>query len=267
MLKLSGYMDETGHSKDEWQKFNGMAGLIANADKWETFERRWKRALRRFKIPYFHMKEFAHSEGVFKDWKGDETKRRALYGRLLSIISSVDPVPLGAIISMEDFRALPLEHQRMFIDPYFLGFVLCVGIPFRMLVTAPLEVECALVFSKQGEFRKRAMGLYAQFVKIYPSAQRISTPAFRDMRKLMPLQAADIVAYELYKEAERKRYRPQAEPRHGFVELTRMALRTIDMMPFYILSKEALEWQVQDMKQIRKKFGEALFRSDAGGAT
>lgn len=38
-------MDETGHSKDELQKFNGMVGLITKAENWEYFEREWKRVV------------------------------------------------------------------------------------------------------------------------------------------------------------------------------------------------------------------------------
>lgn len=42
MTLLTGYMDETGHSKDERQRFVGVAGLVAQAEHWEVFERKWK---------------------------------------------------------------------------------------------------------------------------------------------------------------------------------------------------------------------------------
>src|SRR5439155_3255651 len=54
------------------------AGFIGTVDQWRRFEVLWDRLLERFSIPYFHMKEFAPSTGVFKSWKGDETRRRAL---------------------------------------------------------------------------------------------------------------------------------------------------------------------------------------------
>ena len=52
---LTAYFDETGHSHDEKQKFNGMAGLLCKAEEWEKFEERWDRLLKKFKIPYIHM--------------------------------------------------------------------------------------------------------------------------------------------------------------------------------------------------------------------
>lgn len=51
MLKLVGYMNETGHSKDERQRFVGMDGLVAPAENWEVFERKWKQTLVIFCVP------------------------------------------------------------------------------------------------------------------------------------------------------------------------------------------------------------------------
>lgn len=56
-------MDETGHSKDERQKFVGVAGLMAPAESWAVFERKWKQALNDFKIPYFHMRACLRAAG------------------------------------------------------------------------------------------------------------------------------------------------------------------------------------------------------------
>jgi hypothetical protein len=105
MLKLSAYFDETGHSKGDKHRFVGMAGLVAPADRWEPFESEWTRALAHFGIPYFHMREFAHSVGVFKDWKGKEDKRRELYGLLMRIIATKQGLPIGSIIPMEELHS------------------------------------------------------------------------------------------------------------------------------------------------------------------
>lgn len=46
VVMLTAYMDETGHSKDERQRFNGMAGLLAPTWAWEEFEPKWKQTLK-----------------------------------------------------------------------------------------------------------------------------------------------------------------------------------------------------------------------------
>ncbi|MDQ3755927.1 MAG: hypothetical protein M3371_14490 [Acidobacteriota bacterium] len=65
---LSAFFDETGHSRDEKQLFNGMAGVLAPADHWEAFEKKWKRTLQEFEIPFFHMKDFANFRKCFEGW-------------------------------------------------------------------------------------------------------------------------------------------------------------------------------------------------------
>jgi len=42
-----------GHSQNEKQRFNGMAGIVAPLEHWEVFDRKWKRTLKDFKISHF----------------------------------------------------------------------------------------------------------------------------------------------------------------------------------------------------------------------
>jgi hypothetical protein len=111
--EVRGYMDETGHSSDERQRFNGMAGLIAPASHWTEFERKWNKTLDDFKIPYFHMVEFENSERArnstrsknkFKNWS--QIKKDKLYSKLLRIIEGTYSFPVGSVMSMDDFRSL-----------------------------------------------------------------------------------------------------------------------------------------------------------------
>lgn len=228
MSMLSAYMDETGHSKDEQQRFVGIAGLIAPAASWEAFERKWKATLGSFKLPYFHMKEYAHSTQAFKGWEGNEVKRQKLFGKLMLHIETAHPLPFGAIISMEDFRSFTKEQQGYFRDPYFLCFQSLVAacssiLEFRKV---PDEEKVALIFSDQGEFRHRALQIYKNVETATYYVRRSTPPIFRDMREIVPLQAADIIAYEMHKEFERQLYKPSAKPRYGYERIVKMSSRT-----------------------------------------
>jgi hypothetical protein len=212
MLMLNTYLDETGHSKDELQKFVGMAGLIAPEAYWTYLEGEWKGILRFFNIPYFHMKEFAHSEGVFKGWKGDEPRRRDLYGVLLKTITLAEARPIGSIVPMDIFRKLTKEQQGFFTDPYYLCFQGCITYLEEYLKVVSREETIALIMSEQMEFKNFAQELFDFIRREFEFAQRIDSPVFRDMRRIVPLQAADIVAFELYMEYERRLYAPTKRP-------------------------------------------------------
>lgn len=86
------------------------------------------------------------------------------------------------------------------------------------------EVKAAIVFSDQVEFRHRALEYYENAYSKEVS-NRIKPPSFDDMRTLVPLQAADLVAYEFYKECERRRDRPNDDQRPGYKTLIKMCNR------------------------------------------
>ena len=112
MLMLTSYMDETGHSRDEKQKFNGMAGLLCKVEEWELFEARWDKMLKRFGIPYIHMKE---SRELFDGWS--ETRLHALSAEAWDKIEKIKPLPLGSIFPMDDFRPLEEKFRFYFDEP------------------------------------------------------------------------------------------------------------------------------------------------------
>lgn len=231
--EVRGYMDETGHSSDQKQRFNGMAGLIAPASHWRDLQRKWKETLDAFKISHFHMTEFENSErarnstrskNIFKNWSA--IKKEKLYAKLLRIIETTHSFPVGSIISMDDFRSLSEKQRELFDDPYYLGFANVLAyVDFFLKETgsAP-EVKAAIIFSDQVEFRYRALQYYeTAYSKELTS--RIKPPVFDNMRDLAPLQAADIIAFEFYKECERRRYRPNDDPRPGYLTICKMTNR------------------------------------------
>jgi len=239
MYMLSAYMDETGHFQDQGQRFVGMAGLIATAYNWKRFETKWKAALKKFQLPYFHMVEFAGFKGEFEGWS--EMKRRNLMNRLLTIIDVTYGYPVGSVIPLDVYRALSPERQKRFKDPYFLAFMDCIIFAAMLMAPHQTEEKMALVFSEQLEFRGHALRLYDHAQRIFKGMMKVTTPIFRDMREIVPLQAADLVAYEIYKEADRLAYRPEANPRVPFERLLKTARRSANFNLINIHDKDSIE--------------------------
>ena len=147
------YMDETGHSDDPKFHFAGMAGFVAPAKLWKALGKCWEKVLNKFELTEpFHMKEFAHSQGEFKDWKGKEEKRKSLYGKLIEGIVAVQPQPVGTIVSIEAFRSLSERQQKSFLDPYYVAFQRCTrGAASKGMFGEPRE-KVAMVYSYNEEY-------------------------------------------------------------------------------------------------------------------
>jgi Protein of unknown function (DUF3800) len=246
MVMLTGYMDETGHSKDGQQRFVGVAGLVAPAENWAAFERKWDEALHVFKLSYFHMKDFASRRKYFEGWS--EPKRKKLLGKLLRIIATTHPFPVGAIVSLDDYRSFSAADRALMGDPYHFCLMGCVYLPAWRTERASPDVRVKIVFGEQTEFRHLAGLLLDDFKQNNASGKRFDPPAFADMKTVVQLQAADLVAYELYKEFERCRYRPQDRPRYGYEELMKITLRSYTLMPFIFHTRDTLAGFVKYLK-------------------
>ena len=227
MVTLTAYMDETGHSKDQKQKFNGMAGWIATTDQWQYFERRWKKILKRFQIPYIHMKE---SREMFDGWS--ELKIRKLSAALWDAIEETHPFPIGSIIPMDEFRPLEARLREYLIDPYFITMQDCMRLALPTPLQTSSDVRVALIFSEQVEFKYVAQVLFDMVMQTAPAEMRarIDPPTFRNMRDFTPLQAADMLAYEVYKETEREYYGLTRKQRYGYNRISK-ALFPVEGLP------------------------------------
>lgn len=225
MLILSAYFDETGSEADPNSKVAGMGGLLAPAYRWEVFEEKWKKALAVEGVDYFHMKEFAHSVGQFQTWKGDADRRRNFYDLLWSLIVDVQPLILGCFYPLQEYRSmLSLDHRKSIDDIYFLAYQSCLGGVMEYTWNQwDSTGEVATIFDDKKGFKGRAMEMYEFLMTngFQTFQHKLPSPVFRDMRKIVPLQAADIIAYECAKELERRLYKPQFNVRPGFGYLER----------------------------------------------
>jgi hypothetical protein len=220
MLMLKAYMDETGHSQDQRSRFNGMAGLITKEENWLVYEREWGKILKHFKIPYIHMTE---SMEMFAGWS--DAKVKDLSRCVWEIIIGIEALPLGSIVPMDDYRAIETQLKPYVLDPYYLTMQDCMHLALVFVTGGPFDSgvnpRVAIVFSDQAEFRYEGMQMFEAAIKYSKDLKKdlVDAPAFRDMKLLTPLQAADVVAYEIYKEYDRIYYQRNRPPRYGYERL------------------------------------------------
>jgi hypothetical protein len=221
---LTLYADESGHADDPLLYYAGMAGFVAEAGAWEVFEGEWKELLRIAGVNELHMRHFVHSEGEFTKWKGKEhePERQMFLGRAIEIIKNARPVPIGAVVSLRDFESLTESQRISFLDPYYVAFQACTSGAALQAIYEDKDERVAMVYSYNKEFgtgrpgevysvdqagraeqlwhaMKRSHGRHCARMGSYGS----STP-----REMMPLQAADLLAYELCHEFENQLKRP-----------------------------------------------------------
>lgn len=253
MLMLTSYMDETGHSDDPNVNYVGMAGFVAPLGEWGIFAEHWQNTLdnARLKEP-FHMKDFAHSQGQFKGWKEKKEKRQMLYGRLMEIIRGTKATPVGAIVSLKDFRSLTKPQQSSFLDPYYVAFQTCTRGAAIEAVFAPPEETVAMVYGFQSEFGGRAEQLWCAIKESYEFGNRMGSYASSTPKQFVQLQVADVFAYELGREFERQVKRPGCDMRWGLKQILRMVSIPIPQIILF------------DRKELLRRIKESNFPDQTG---
>jgi hypothetical protein len=119
MAMMTAYFDESGDPDNYGVVVSGFAGTV---DQWVGFESDWKQAHVDFGLPDpaihpFHMKDFAHSNKVFKDWKGDEPRRKHFMSRLITIIQVRVEFGFAFMVEMDTYRAVDVLYRLDTIAP------------------------------------------------------------------------------------------------------------------------------------------------------
>ena len=201
MAIVTAYLDE---SKSDPMFVLG--GLVSTASGWARFSREWRKVLKESNVPYLHMKEFAFFRGVFAEWT--ERMRRSFLNRLLFLINSPrEPIySFSCIFNFRDYdRIFPSKFQRQ-QSHYFFAFQSCMtGIKIhchRHKLLAEGET-IDLVLDQQEQYSGRALAIFNNYkiAPFMPEEERnmLGSLSFADDKVVIPLQAADLLAYEINK--------------------------------------------------------------------
>jgi Protein of unknown function (DUF3800) len=208
MLKC--YSDESGcHEGDDSNLFV-LAGYLLEEINWEHFAEEWDAQLARdFPIDFFHMADAEYGDGVFAGIREEFRQRKVK--DLAEVIWRYRPVPVAVSLDKRDYDRIVRGAVRPDCDsPYaLLLYQLMRGIcEFQKRRATVHGRECEpveFVFDRQLPEEFRVLSWYEGLCEVVPEPIRTilsNTPVFRDDRKILPLQAADMLAWHVRREVE-----------------------------------------------------------------
>src|SRR6185437_3722504 len=180
---------------------------------WDTvFAPVWSEALASAPHPLSEFKaaDCRHARGEFKGWTNGE--RVDLMTSLVSVI--VGDCPRDNIAGFATAVVLPPSPPnrkwRRELDE--LGMILCASgaihdsleVAQNMLDSANADDEVQIIFDEQMGYVGHTHDQFLRARRLQPEwmANRAPLPIFRDSKKTVPLQAADLLANETYKEVK-----------------------------------------------------------------
>jgi len=178
-------------------------------------------------LSHFHMVEFAHSKGLFSGWREDEERRQRLYGDLVKIITSNVYRQFAWAIEMGNFDTLSVENKKTYsLNAYVLAARTCGADIRRWQEQENFKVPTAYVFEDGDDGKGMLIQRYEQDALPTPhfKPKTAITKDGKTIPAFTPLQAADVLAYELHKPYRDVILgRPKVEKfRWGFAELSKI---------------------------------------------
>lgn len=238
LVPVQVYVDDS--RSDRGDRYMVLAGYVQTASNWARFSDAWYQELRaKPSVSYFKMREAFGLNGQFGGWS--KVDRDEKVENLARIVRHFDLTPIHVSVS----QRLVDEIVRP-IAPYGLA-----GAYFHCFeaIILPLAVEQSkqkglwqvpidFIFDEQGGEGERAREVYRVIREQQaPQVRKVLSrePVFRDDKMVMPLQAADMLAWYIRRGFEEGKTSANAVPdfligrgaAHMAVELDESYLRRI----------------------------------------
>jgi hypothetical protein len=204
MVMFKAYFDDS--SSDEETKIMVLAGCVQSYKVWANFSIEWEAALAQSpSIKYFHMREARHLEGEFLRWKARDRDNKIHY--LASVIDSYRPWTLVVWVSRKEHDAIlkpiaPFMIRHSYVALFYAVILKLAHLHNDMGIHLPVEY----VFDEQGPIGEDA-ALWYRHIKSWQSPEIAAvmggTPKFENDKMVLPLQAADMLAWHVRRRKER----------------------------------------------------------------
>jgi hypothetical protein len=204
------YLDESGtHAGSPALT---VAGYLSVAERWGVFSAQWQTMLDDFGIKMFHMTSLANHAPPFDTW--GESRRRELFATAVSIINPNVLASFAFTVPMflyDDDSVFP-EFAKAFVsDAYGLmtfGLVMEVAEYVKKLAQEIGDPDpwVAYIMESGANGTGKVQKMFMRHQRDPDSRVdlRLLSLSFENKRQFLPLQAADIVAYECYQHIPRQ---------------------------------------------------------------
>ena len=238
---IEAYLDESGTHGGS--PITCVAGYLFESEQSLRLEREWKSALGDFGIGHFHMADCAGGGGDFRGRSVSD--RDALCRKLIGIIQRR---ALLGIVASVDPREYAKVAERTLVErggAYMMSLLWCVQGVGQWAASREYRGRIAYFFEAGHRLQSHASSAMMR-VKTNPGLERrlcYASHAFIDKNEACAIQAADLLAWQWYKDAIGNQSQPR-RPR-------RLDLRSLLESPHYSCHLEGRDMEVMKEMVLR----------------
>jgi hypothetical protein len=211
-MNIQAFVDDS--RSDSGDREFALAGYMTVAPQWIKFSNEWSNVLAASpSIDYFHAVEAQNRKDQFKGW--EETERDEKVMRLAGVIERHPLFSFDCRMSVASFERILLPVSPYDLrSPYFALFHAVVTTAARQLHMNQVDLPIDFIFDEQGNIGAEAALWYGPMRAMLPKHLRPllgNRPIFRSDKDVVPLQAADALAWHLRRSRE-QRYQHERRP-------------------------------------------------------
>jgi hypothetical protein len=206
------YCDESYDGKAHDPDYFTVSGFFSDQPTWEEVEDEWRDVNLRYGVSGFHATELNSRLGEYLGWC--RSKQCEYSAALLNVINrqKMRMVAYNCGIRGDAYRRVisPVGQMKMG-HPWILCFQSCIAMVAKHMETLPVEDSFSVVFGQENRFEEIAVSAFSQMAinPLFMYRHRLMTCTPGSPKQIIPLQVADLMAYEYYR---RMRQHFQSDP-------------------------------------------------------
>lgn len=224
-LILKTYIDETGIQAGA--PVTAVGAYFSEPQSWKVFTRLWLNTLHDFDVDAFHMNDYAQRHGAFKCWS--QEKQRALGVRLFPIIPAHTKLGMAVAMIHADFDELAAEYPNIKLalgTPYTCCFHWLMAMVVERLNLPDPHWHLGCIH-ENNDYQHEALEAWNYIKSEKDVASRLGTLTFATKEECVPLQAADVLAWEAQKRLADQE-RPERKSLTALREGDKLSIQTLD---------------------------------------
>jgi len=173
-----------------------VAGYVSTRWRWKKFERDWQRLLSEEGLSAFHRTDLENLQKEFKGWtaaRRDQARRKAH-----KIIKkwALAGVAVGFPFDLYERTIHTPELRKRFAKPYALCTMRCIITLSEWASEEGYREPIDYVFDRGDEGKGQVLDAFRVSDR---DKYLLGSCRFEDKKKFVPLQAANVLAYEVYR--------------------------------------------------------------------
>jgi len=226
---LHGYFDESGKWADK--DTISFCGWISQANTWEQFAKEWSELLEELDMSSLHTAEFVSR---------DSRDTGSILLRFVAIIRKYANSGLGIGVDTKHYRTMSPAFRARVKNPHFIAFKILMNTVLREVQAVqrlfPIhDWRCGIICDQDPGTSEHCLKHFNKMRTFDPVARKLlNGVCFADATGAIPLQAADLLAYAMRIELDRRRTNSSPNPSALFQGLSfRPDEMSGDPVPFF----------------------------------